>query len=117
MRHGLHPVVGFYALRRHYFEHNIEAIVVTKTGRRLGALRRPTEIWTAVTHITHSTCQEVLLIQPSCATLERPLSLLENSFHNNQAKAMKDYIGTSLMPQYNNAKGKDIRFVFIEAVI
>ena len=117
MRHGLHSVVGFYALRRHYFEHNIEAIIVTKTGRRLRALPRPKEIWTAFTHRTHSTCQQVLLIRPSYATLERPLSLLENSLHNNQAKAIKDYIGTSLMLQYNNAKGKDIRFVFIEAVI
>ena len=46
-------------------------------------------------------CKKVLLIQPSSAASERVFSLLENSFRNNQARAMEDYIEVSLMLQYN----------------
>ena len=45
-------------------------------------------------------CRKVLLIQPSSAASERVFSLLENSFHNNQARAMEDYIEALLMLQY-----------------
>ena len=46
-------------------------------------------------------CRKVLLMQPSSAASERVFSLLENSFHANQARAMEDYIEASLMLQYN----------------
>ena len=52
-------------------------------------------IWTAV-------LKKCLLVQPSSAAAQRVLSLLENSFSKNQAKALEDYIEGSLMLQYNH---------------
>ena len=46
-------------------------------------------------------CKKILLIQPSSAASERVFSLLENSFRDNQACAMEDYIEASIMLQYN----------------
>ena len=45
--------------------------------------------------------QKILLMQPSSAASERVFSLLDNSFKDNQASAMEDYIEASLMLQYN----------------
>ena len=45
-------------------------------------------------------CKTALLIQPSSAAAERVFSLL-NSFKENQARALEDYIETSIMLQYN----------------
>ena len=47
-------------------------------------------------------CKTALLIQPSSAAAERVFSLL-NSFKENQARALEDYIETSIMLQYNGA--------------
>ena len=44
----------------------------------------------------------ITLIQPSSAAAERVFSLLANSFNNNQESALKDYIQTSVMIQYNH---------------
>ena len=46
-------------------------------------------------------CKTALLIQPSSAAAERVFSLLNNSFKENQARALEDYIETSIMLQYN----------------
>jgi len=46
-------------------------------------------------------CKKILLIQPSSVASERVFSLLENSFRDNQACAMEDYIEASIMLQYN----------------
>lgn len=46
-------------------------------------------------------CKKILLIQPSSAASERVFSLLENSFRDNQACAMEDYIEASIMLQYD----------------
>ena len=37
-------------------------------------------------------CKTALLIQPSSAAVERVFSLLKNSFKENQARALEDYI-------------------------
>ena len=42
-----------------------------------------------------------LLIQPSSAAAERVFSLLNNSFKENQARALEEYIEASIMLQYN----------------
>ena len=44
-------------------------------------------------------CRAILLLQPSSATAERVLSLLSNSFKDNQQNAVEDYISTSVMLQ------------------
>ena len=46
-------------------------------------------------------CKTALLIQPSSAAAERVFSLLNNSFKDNQARALEDYIETSVILQYN----------------
>ena len=46
-------------------------------------------------------CKTALLIQPSSAPAECVFSLLNNSFKDNQARALEDYIETSIMLQYN----------------
>ena len=47
-------------------------------------------------------CKTALLILPSsAAAAERVFSLLNNSFKESQTSALKDYIETSLMVQYN----------------
>ena len=45
-------------------------------------------------------CKTALLIQPSSAAAEGVFSLL-NSFKENQARALEDYIEISIMLQYN----------------
>ena len=45
-------------------------------------------------------CKTALLIQPSAAAAECVFSLL-NSFKESQARALEDYIETSIMLQYN----------------
>ena len=47
-------------------------------------------------------CKFITLIQPSSAAAERVFSLLANSFNNNQESALKDYIQTFVMLQYNH---------------
>ena len=42
-------------------------------------------------------CKKVLLLQPSSAAAERVLSLLQNSFGENQECAVEDYVEASLM--------------------
>ncbi len=49
-------------------------------------------------------CRSVLLLQPSSAAAERVFSILTNSFSDNQANALEDYIETSVMLQYNEQK-------------
>ena len=49
-------------------------------------------------------CKTALLIQPSSAAAERVSSLLSNSFKENQARALEDYIETSIMLQYSRVK-------------
>ena len=46
-------------------------------------------------------CKTALLIQPSAAAAEHTFSLLNNSFKEDQAAALEDYIETSIMLQYN----------------
>ena len=46
-------------------------------------------------------CKTALLMQPSSAAAERVFSLLNNSFKGSQARALEDYIETSIMLQYN----------------
>ena len=46
-------------------------------------------------------CKPAFLIQPSSAAAERVFSLLNNSFKENQARALEDYIATSIMLKYN----------------
>ena len=46
-------------------------------------------------------CKTALLIQPSSAAAERVFSLLNSSFKENQARALEDYIETSIILQYN----------------
>ena len=46
-------------------------------------------------------CKTALLSQPSSAAAERVFSLLNNSFKENQARALEDYIETLIMLQYN----------------
>ena len=46
-------------------------------------------------------CEQVLLVQPSSAAVERVFSLLQNSFQKQQESAMEDYIKSSLMLQCN----------------
>ena len=48
--------------------------------------------------------KSALPIQPSSATAEHVFSLLNNSFKENQAKALEDYIETSIVLQYNRVK-------------
>ena len=47
-------------------------------------------------------CRAIFLLQPSSATTERVFSLLSNIFKENQLIALKDYISTSVMLQYNS---------------
>ena len=47
-------------------------------------------------------CKTAFLIQPSSAAAEHVFSLLKNSFKDNQASALEDYIETSIMLQYNS---------------
>ena len=42
-------------------------------------------------------CKTALLIQPSSAAAERVFSLLNNGYKENQARALEDYIETSIM--------------------
>ena len=46
-------------------------------------------------------CKNALLIQPSAAAAECVFSLLNKSFKETQARALEDYIETSIMLQYN----------------
>ena len=46
--------------------------------------------------------RQVLLVQPSSATAERVLSLLNSSFSDRQDSSLQDYIETSLMLQFNH---------------
>ena len=46
-------------------------------------------------------CKTALLTQPSSAAAECVFSLLNNSFKESQARALEDYIETSIMLQYN----------------
>ena len=46
-------------------------------------------------------CKTALLIQPSSAAAERVFPLLKNIIKDNQARALEDYIETSIMLQYN----------------
>ena len=48
-----------------------------------------------------SACKAIILLQPSSAAAERFFSLLANSFKDTQTRALEDYIGTSVMLQYN----------------
>lgn len=45
--------------------------------------------------------QQVLLIQPSSAVLEKVFSLLKNSFGDEQLTSQEEYVETSLTFQYN----------------
>ena len=45
--------------------------------------------------------QEHILVQPSSAAAERIFSILSNSFTDRQEHALRDYIETSVMLQYN----------------
>ena len=47
-------------------------------------------------------CRAILLLQLSSAAAEWALSLLSNSFKENQQNALQDYISTSVMLQYNS---------------
>ena len=49
-------------------------------------------------------CQLILLVQPSSAAAERAFLLLQNSFSQQQYRALEDYISASVMLQYNLRK-------------
>ena len=49
-----------------------------------------------------SACKLLLLLQPSSAAAERVFSLLANSFKEQQANSLEDYIESSIMLQYNH---------------
>ena len=51
-----------------------------------------------------SLVRALLLIQPSSASAERAFSLLANTFSSQQESALQDYLGASVMLQYNNSK-------------
>ena len=46
-------------------------------------------------------CKSVLLVQPLSAAAERVFSILSNSFTDRQEHALRDYIETSVLLQYN----------------
>ena len=45
-------------------------------------------------------CQQVLLCQPSSAAVERVFSLLNNSFNDQQSRALEDYDELALLLQH-----------------
>ena len=49
-----------------------------------------------------STCECVLLLQPSSAPAERVFSILSNSFNAQQESSLEDYTELSVILQYNN---------------
>ena len=49
----------------------------------------------------HHEFKTALLIQPSSAATEHVFSLPNNNFKENQARALEDYIETSILLQYN----------------
>lgn len=46
-------------------------------------------------------CRQVLLCQPSSAAVERVFSTLQNSFGDQQSRALEDYVELALMLQHN----------------